>query len=1053
MSLQQEAETPRKMMGDFLAAAGNTAVLTLRGVNATADWCPPLKNATGAALFIFDEAKKFKENAEEWTDFGEHVANTMAKVASAIESDDVSAEEAKPWVESATELDGALQKIKSEIERRGKVEKRSTIRKTFSYLKDPGRIGGLKKDFDKALASFQVRTNLITGAKLAAIERRLHEDKILGSLRDPSIARDDPTQACLEGTRVDLIERVMTWCRNTGDSENRLMLLTAVAGAGKTSIAHTIAERCASEGDVTLLLHFLFKAGERSRPDFLFSSIAQALADHDPVYRTFITSALRNDPSLSTASFVTQFKKLVAPSLLHKPPPSDRPMVIIIDALDECDKKVFESLAEVLRDKVPRLPSSVKFFITSRQFDLVNRYLSPDYPIDRLTIDLLDEANVQDCARYTCFELQKLKKLHRDSQRNLQDEDKMVQEISERANGLFIWISTIFGYMKTANKDPMRTLESLLDMGAKRPEVPAEKMMDDLYTTILKKCAWEDEDFAHDYPIVMGAIFVAQQPLSITAWDTIFSPFLESSVQYVLAELAPLLSGVEDHCTPVRILHQSFRDFIVDRIDPQTISSRCTPVAVGVENTRVALRCAEILNQDLCSVRGLGLIENLSEIDEIPRITPELSEHFHYACRHIVHHLSGVQEPSQELAVSVGTFLSQEATRWVEVCVRMESYVSISSLPEWAKLAAVHRSKDAVGTLANVLAQLHWDLGSFSRFQEAYEAANDSVVLCRYLFSVDSSSYTPHLAESLNSLYSALSKLGRHPEALPFIEESVKLHRQLVAVNPGLYTPYLAMSLKNLPNALSNLGRHSEALPFIEESVKLNRQLVAAHPGSYTPDLAMSLNDLYNTLSNLGRHLEALPFIEESIELYRQLVDVSPGAHTPKLANSLNNLHNALFNLGQYLEALPFVEESVKLCRQLVAVHPGSYTPDLALSLNNLYNALANLGRHSEALPFIEESVKLRRQLVAVNPGSYTPNLAMSLNNLYNALSHLGRHSEALPFIEESVKLYRQLVAINPGSYTSDLATSLNNLCDALLELGRHSETFPFIEESIKLWG
>ncbi|KAF8344203.1 uncharacterized protein EI90DRAFT_3114956 [Cantharellus anzutake] len=1044
------AETPRQKINDLLAAGGNLAVLTLRGVDATASWCPPLKSATSAALFIYDEAQKFRENAKEWTDFGEYVASTMAKVSSAIKSDDVSAEEVEPWVESATELDGALQKIKSEIERRGKVEKRSAIRKTFSYLRDPGRIDGLKKDFDKALASFQVRTNLITGAKLAAIERRLHEDKILDSLRYPHIAHDDFTQVCLKDTRAALIERIMAWCHSTGDSENRLVLLTAVAGAGKTSIALTIAERCASEGDVTLLLCFFFKAGERSRPDFLFSGMARALADHDPIYRTFITSALRDDPSLSTASFATQFKKLVAPSLLHKPPTSNRPMVIIIDALDECDKEAFEPLAEILAEEVPRLPSSIKFFITSRQFDLVNRYLSPDYPIDRLTIDLLDEANVQDCARFIRFQLQKLKKLHRDLQRNLKDEDKMVQEISERANGLFIWISTIFRYMKLANKDPMRTLESLLDTGgAKRPEVPAEKMMEDLYTSILKKCAWEDEDFAHDYPLVIGAIFVAQQPLSITAWDSILSPFLKSSVRYALAELAPLLSGVEDSHIPVRILHQSFHDFIVDRINPQTISSRCTPVAVGVENARVALQCTKILNEGLCSVKDLGQIANLSEKEEMPRIPlKDLSEHFRYACCHIVHHLSEVQEPSEVLAESVGMFLNQEATRWVEVCVRMESYVSISLLPEWAKLAVDH---SAVSALADVLTQLPWNLRFFSRFQEAYEAANDSVILCRYLFSVDSSLYTPHLAESLNCLNFALDGLGRYLEALPFIEESVKLYRQLIAINPGSYTLDLAVSLDNLYNALSKLGQHSEALPFIEESVKLHRQLVAINPGSYTPDLASSLNSLHNAVSNLGQHSEALPFIEESIKLYRQLVAISPGSYTPDLAMSLNFQYLALSNLGQHLEALPFIEESVKLRRQLVAIHPGSYTLDLAMSLNDQYLALSNLGQHLEALPFIEESIKLYHQLVGVNPGLYTPDLAMSLNNLYNALSDLGRHSEALPFIEESIKLYRQLVTVNPGSYIPDLAMSLNNLCIALSNLGRHSEALPFIEESVKL--
>ncbi|KAF8310723.1 uncharacterized protein EI90DRAFT_3024115 [Cantharellus anzutake] len=1086
MSLRQKAETLRQTIDNLLVVGVDMAVPILRVVNATADWCPPLKMATGGALSILEEVKNFKGNKKQWADFGQYVAGTTAKVVSVIKSYDVSAKGATSWVEGVTELGSALQEIQSKIERKlTKVAERSAVRNVWSHYRDPGRIEGLKRDFDKALASFQFRTNLTIGVKLSTIEEsldrlegaigvqvstiedsldhlegaidvklsamedslgRLESDPILDSLRYPQIVHHDSTEACLEGTRVDLTERIMDWCYNTGNNENRLMLLTSVAGAGKTSIVHTIADRCNREA--TLLLCFFFKTGEQPRPDCLFSGIAQALASRDADYRAFIISALRKDPTLSTAPFTMQFKELVASPLLQMPRRPSHPMVVIIDALDECDEEAYHPLTKILCEEVPKLPSSIKFFVTSRHVDLVNRSLSYHFPIDHLTIDLLDDTNMHDCAAYIRFQLQELKKWHPDLAHKLQDEDSTVQEISERAGGLFIWISTIFRYMKKPRKNPTRTLENLLDTGAKRSKVPTKKVMDDLYTRILKKFDWEDEDFAHDYPIVMGAIFVAQQPLSVTAWDAILSPFLKSSesVRHVLAELSPLLSGVEDHYIPVRILHQSFRDFIVN---PQTISSHFTPIAVGVENARIAVRCTEILNEGLCHVKGLGRIDNLSEKDEMPRIPPkELSEHFRYACRHIIHHLSGVQEWSEGLAGPVSMFLSQEVTRWVEVCVRMESYVSISSLPEWAKLAVDHR---AVSTLANVLTQLPWNLEFFSRFQEAYEAANDSVVLCRYLFSVDSSSYTPHLAGSLNSLYVTLYKLGRHSEALLFIEDSVKFYHQLVAVNPESYTPDLASSLNNLCNALSNLGQHSEALPFIEECVKLYRQLVAVNPGSYTPDLAMSLNNLGIALSDLGRHSEALPFIEESVKLRRQLVAIDPASYTPYLASSLSSLRKALSDLGRHSEALPFIEESVKLRRQLVAVNPGSYTPDLARSLNNLRNALSDLGRHSEALPFIEESVKLYRQLVTVNPGSYTPGLAMSLNNLGIALSDLGRHSEALPIIEECVKLYRQLVAVNPGAYTPDLASSLSSLRNAFSNLGRHSEALPFIEESVKL--
>ncbi|KAF8330833.1 uncharacterized protein EI90DRAFT_3059446 [Cantharellus anzutake] len=57
MSLRQKAEALRQTIDDLLVAGGDIAVPILRVVNATADWCPPLKMATSGALSILDEVK------------------------------------------------------------------------------------------------------------------------------------------------------------------------------------------------------------------------------------------------------------------------------------------------------------------------------------------------------------------------------------------------------------------------------------------------------------------------------------------------------------------------------------------------------------------------------------------------------------------------------------------------------------------------------------------------------------------------------------------------------------------------------------------------------------------------------------------------------------------------------------------------------------------------------------------------------------------------------------------------------------------------------------
>ncbi|KAF8341515.1 uncharacterized protein EI90DRAFT_3034175 [Cantharellus anzutake] len=703
--------------------------------------------------------------------------------------------------------------------------------------------------------------------------------------------------------------------------------------------------------------------------------MARSLAKRDPSYCASIISILRDDPPLATASFSVQFEKLF----------------------------------------------NIKFFVTSRQTYLVDRLLSLNFPIDRFGIDILDDTNKQDCSVYIRAQLRCLKNDHSGQGDEFEGDDSLVQDISEKAGGLFIWISTVFRYVRLAKK-PRKTLDKLLNTGASRSMSSPGGVMGTLYSAILDKCDWEDEDFVHDYPIVMGAILVAEQPLSIAAWDAILSPFLKSSIQ---VELAPLLLGVPHFDTSIRIIHQSFRDFLMGKIGPESLMSHCYT----------------ILNKNLCCAEGLGLIENVPEKDKLPRIPQEtLSEQLHYSCRYTVYHLNNVQEPLEVLSGSVLTFLNQHIIRWVEVCVRTEGYISVSSFPEWAK-------KD-IHKLVQVLGKVGWNLAFFSRFQEAYELAKDSATLCRCLVRADSESYTPQLAQSLNILAISSGILGRYSEALPMIEESVKLCRELVAIDPTLYTPDLARSLHNLCITLERLGRHSEALPLTEESVKLWRELVAVHPTSYTSDLAQSLQNSEVSFDVLGRHSEALQVIEESVKLWRGLVAVHPTLYTPYLAYSLQNLSVALDRLGRYSEELPVIEESVKLWRELVAVHPTSSIPDLARSLNSLKISLDNLGRYSEALSAIKESVKLQRELVAVHPTSYSPDLAQSLHNLALSFDYLDCPAEAVPFIEESISLWCSLHITHPTSYTAHLAWGLRDLSRILSRLGRCTEAFDMGEEA-----
>ncbi len=343
----------------------------------------------------------------------------------------------------------------------------------------------------------------------------------------------------------------MDWCGNVDDAQ--MALLTAVAGAGKSTVAHMITHSCAKQ-DI-LLSSLFFREGKTTTPKYLWSGMARSLAIRSKSYHQMLTSVLENQLSLTTAAFDEQFRELILEPLCHGPPLADSPLIIIIDALDECDKDASQTLSELLRDSVPGLPCCIKFFVTLRPTRVVDNYFHSPSSIHHMKIELSDDKNLQDCEMYIHLQVLKLKELPQVTMGNWLPDFE--QKLVTCAGGLFIWVSIMMEYLRNETTDPVAALEDLLDPDASRDDVQAEEKLDTLYTAILRKCNWKDKRFKHDYLIVMGVIVTAKSPLSITAWATLLSPLLKTSFQNIISKLCPLLSGTDQPSTLIQLLHQS----------------------------------------------------------------------------------------------------------------------------------------------------------------------------------------------------------------------------------------------------------------------------------------------------------------------------------------------------------------------------------------------------------------------------------------------------------------------------------------------------------------
>ncbi|QRV97928.1 hypothetical protein RhiJN_25947 [Ceratobasidium sp. AG-Ba] len=1103
-----------------LKATYNTTLDLLHAVAESSGVFPPLQSAVKDALRIINMVKGFSSNADDWEGLGTYIQKVLISVieltarAGILDGD--------TWGKLST-LHHAVSEIATEVEAERAL---SWLERMQRYRRDPERIAKMKTRVSEVIGLFQLTVTTTTALDvkdtldavkqnskaLAHISQGISEvtqgvsvvaqNATLDKLQTVKGASWNISRACLENTRVKIIGDILAWidagAESSSDTQNpgaTIMLLTAVAGAGKTTVAHTVARICAERKQLASSFFFDRETESRNTPIALFTTIAADLSRMDRRIADRVAMAIEKDGRLPSAPIPNQFMDLIL-----KPCQGlkfSKPVSIVIDALDEAWD---DSLLEILRDQACGLPSTFRIFLTSRLRPELGSLRDAPH-VQTLELDIEGESNMKDISMFVPHKLRALAKdmgLGKDW-----PGEALTARLVDRAGGLFQWITTVCEYLRQYD-DPTAELESLL--GSTDPTTnSAEEKMDELYATILESCNWRDKVFLESYHRVMGTAIASKTPMSISAMEELHEKRPLAS-ERTLLRLSPLLTGLNrasDRNHPVRVLHQSLRDFLVVRSKSLPQFTRFH-VSETENSQKLAVLCVELLNREL-KVKiptTAYLSDDSQEQSGVPKSGDNtISEALRYACRFWPEHVCDVGG-SKVIRGCLEELMDQHLVKWLEVTASHDKCRELGDVRRWvtthigsldlprflnryesyadacAKLrirlqyderheealimagevVALYRttsedeSTDHLSKLARSLISLDISLSEFGQKEESLAATQEALEICRRLVQKNQREYIPDLSLSLNNISECLSDVGQKRQALAAIEEAVEIRRQLVTENPAAHNHYLANSLNNLSIRLSDMGRPDEALTAIEEAVDIHRRLTLEQPVAYTPDLAMSLGNLSNRLSYLDRQEEALEAIEEAVKIRRQLTSERPVAYNPALADSLSNLSILLSDMGRQDEALAAIEEAVEISRRLAVERPGAYTPGLAQSLNNLSNCLSDMGRQSEALVAVEEAVEIRRQLVSQQPATYMTDLAHSLSNLSNRLSDVGRQIEALSAIEEGVEIRRRLAVEQPATHNRQLARDLYNLSLRLSDLGHHLDAVLAIEESSRLY-
>ncbi|PWY66946.1 hypothetical protein BO83DRAFT_391421 [Aspergillus eucalypticola CBS 122712] len=182
---------------------------------------------------------------------------------------------------------------------------------------------------------------------------------------------DEDQAECLENTRVELLDDITNW---VDDPEGKTIFwLSGVAGTGLTTISRTVARKL-QEREL-LGASFFFKRGEgdRGKASQVVTTIVKQFMIALPQMRKELATALENDLMIVSKSLKDQFDYLLLKPLLSVKFSNGQrlPLVVVIDALDECEERSIETIIRLL----PRVQESktiqLKVFITRR----------PEHPI------------------------------------------------------------------------------------------------------------------------------------------------------------------------------------------------------------------------------------------------------------------------------------------------------------------------------------------------------------------------------------------------------------------------------------------------------------------------------------------------------------------------------------------------------------------------------------------------------------------------------------------------------------------------------------------------
>ncbi|CAE6488371.1 unnamed protein product [Rhizoctonia solani] len=625
----------------------------LRALHITTQACPPLHSAIEglkSCLHIFRDAAKPRKDYDELATWLTDIVELLIKHLSVSASGEIT--------DIIIRIAGDIAK---EVDSIGRHRSISGARRILGQFEDEEDLIRRYHRIEQLFRQLQAEASMSTwsATKRQVVNTQLES---LGPVKlaayNSKLSMDIGRRSCTKDTRTQILKDLAAWSNDPNGA--KIYWMNGMAGTGKTTIAYSLCERLETTGQLAASFFCTRTSRECSEAKQIVPTIAYQLARYSAPFRDALCGVLDGNPDAGTLKTSLQFDSLLAKPLHQVGKAIGRSLVIVIDALDECNdpyavKVVLDILLPFATD------SPIKFLVTSRPEPAIRDCMMSEIeecnrPQSILYLHEIEKSLVQaDIELYLKDELRDL----------LLDHCADIEDLAKQAGNLFIYAATAVRYIQAAGVaiDPEQRLKTILAFKKSKKSMSG---IDQLYSTILS-AAINNEDLEPEEQCVLKAVL----------WTTVC--VCEPVLINTLAMLAGLRKGnlamsalqalrsvlhVSEHNNLVTTLHASFPDFMFSR--DRSGEFFCDRLG---QNQILATRCLEIMKTQLrfniCQIESSFGLDN--EIPDLAnRIEGNISPELFYACRFWVDHL--VQGAATKPAIAmVHDFMLQRLLFWMEV--------------------------------------------------------------------------------------------------------------------------------------------------------------------------------------------------------------------------------------------------------------------------------------------------------------------------------------------------------------------------------------------------